>query len=70
MRFLHSADLHIDRSFEGVHLLSEKVKTQLPAINQKIIRNLVDVALEKSGRFCFAGWGYIPSSTAESKSAA
>ncbi len=35
MRFLHSADLHIDRSFEGVHLLSEKVKTQLPAINQK-----------------------------------
>ena len=32
---LHSADLHIDRSFEGVHLLSEKVKTQLPAINQK-----------------------------------
>ncbi|MDU5814454.1 MAG: DNA repair exonuclease [Enterococcus casseliflavus] len=51
MRFLHSADLHIDRSFEGVHLLSEKVKTQLPAINQKIIRNLVDVALEKAVDF-------------------
>lgn len=46
MRFLHSADLHIDRSFEGIRMLSDNVKEQLPLINRKIIKKLVDTALE------------------------
>ncbi|KPG70321.1 metallophosphoesterase family protein [Enterococcus sp. RIT-PI-f] len=56
MRFLHSADLHIDRSFEGLHLLSEKVKAQLPAINQKVLHHLTNVALTEEVDFVlFAG---------------
>lgn len=51
MRFLHSADLHIDRSFEGLHLLSEKVKAQLPAINQQVMRHLTDLALAQEVDF-------------------
>ncbi|OTN75137.1 hypothetical protein A5886_000207 [Enterococcus sp. 8G7_MSG3316] len=56
MRFLHSADLHIDRSFEGLHLLSEKVKAQLPGINHQVMRHLTDLALAQAVDFVlFAG---------------
>jgi exonuclease SbcD len=51
MRFLHSADLHIDRSFEGIQMLSDKVKEQLPAINRKVLQKLVDTALEQEVDF-------------------
>lgn len=45
IRFIHGADLHIDRAFEGVSSLSETIQKQLPSINQKILSRLVDTAL-------------------------
>lgn len=56
LRFLHCADLHIDRSFEGVRGLSATIKKQMTTINQRILHKIVDEALANQVDFVlFAG---------------
>ncbi|MCU7700856.1 hypothetical protein OM428_04035 [Enterococcus gallinarum] len=65
MRFLHSADLHIDRSFEGIRMLSDNVKEQLPLINRKIIKNWL--IRHWSMKWILFSWrGYLPPSPSKS----
>ena len=46
LRFLHCADLHLDRSFEGLHTISKRVK-KMPAINEQMLENIVFIAIDK-----------------------
>lgn len=50
IRFLHCADLHIDRPFEGLHLLEDNSKT-LAKANAKVLEKIVDEALSQSVDF-------------------
>lgn len=50
IRFLHCADLHIDRPFEGLHLLDDNNKA-LPQANAKVLENIIDEALSQSVDF-------------------
>lgn len=55
LRFIHCADLHFDRTFEGLHLLDNEVKN-LPRENEKVLSRIVDLAIEQSIDFLlFAG---------------
>ena len=54
LRFIHCADLHFDRSFEGLHLITE-VKA-LPLANEQVLENIVTLALAEAVDFVlFAG---------------
>ncbi|MFQ7234478.1 MAG: metallophosphoesterase family protein [Enterococcus hulanensis] len=51
MKFLHAADLHLDRSFEGLTSVPEHFQKQLAAANQKMLENIVDAALAEAVDF-------------------
>ncbi|MGG5371209.1 metallophosphoesterase family protein [Enterococcus sp. AZ196] len=51
MKFLHAADLHLDRSFEGLIAVPEHFQEQLAAANQKMLRNIVDTAIAEAVDF-------------------
>lgn len=54
LRFIHCADLHFDRSFEGLHLVSET--KSLAESNGQVLENIVNLALEEEVDFMlFAG---------------
>lgn len=54
LRFIHCADLHFDRSFEGLHLIAQ-VKA-LPLVNNQVLEKIVTLALEEQVDFLlFAG---------------
>ncbi|GGI66642.1 metallophosphoesterase [Enterococcus alcedinis] len=50
LRFLHCADLHLDRSFEGLQLIHENV-THLPEVNERVLENIVTLALAEEVDF-------------------
>lgn len=47
MRFLHAADLHLDRSFEGLTSVPEHFQETLATANQKMLHNIVDAAIDQ-----------------------
>lgn len=51
MKFLHAADLHLDRSFEGLTRVPEQFQEQLLTANQKMLENIVNTALTQSVDF-------------------
>ncbi|GAA3017923.1 metallophosphoesterase family protein [Tetragenococcus solitarius] len=55
LHFIHCADLHFDRPFEGLHLIAEKSK-ELPRENAQVLSNIVTFAIAESVDFVlFAG---------------
>ncbi len=52
LRFIHCADLHFDRPFEGLHLVASKTK-ELPRENEQVLANIVRLAIEKKLIFYF-----------------
>jgi DNA repair exonuclease SbcCD nuclease subunit len=54
LRFIHCADLHFDRTFEGLHLITQ-VK-ELPLANNQVLEKIVTLALDEQADFLvFAG---------------
>lgn len=51
MKFLHAADLHLDRSFEGLTNVPEYFQKQLVTANQKMLKNIVDTAITQAVDF-------------------
>lgn len=51
MKFLHTADLHLDRSFEGLTSVPEYFQEQLAMANQKVLKKIVDTAIDHSVDF-------------------
>lgn len=51
LRFIHGADLHFDRSFEGLTGLAPAASQRLPQINQEVLANIVEVACERKVDF-------------------
>ncbi|MFC4770735.1 metallophosphoesterase family protein [Enterococcus hermanniensis] len=51
MKFLHAADLHLDRSFEGLTTVPEYFEKQLMTANQTMLQNIVDVAINNNVDF-------------------
>lgn len=55
LRFIHCADLHFDRPFEGLHLIADKSK-ELPRENDQVLSNIVTLAITETVDFLlFAG---------------
>ncbi|GMA07581.1 metallophosphoesterase [Tetragenococcus halophilus subsp. flandriensis] len=55
LRFIHCADLHFDRPFEGLHSVASKTK-ELPRENGQVLANIVKLAIEEKVDFLlFAG---------------
>lgn len=50
LRFLHCADLHLDRSFEGLQLIHDRV-THLTEANERVLENIVSLALAEQVDF-------------------
>lgn len=50
LRFIHCADLHLDRSFEGLYLMNESVD-ELLEINEKVLESIVSVAIKEAVDF-------------------
>ena len=50
LRFIHCADLHLDRSFEGLYLMNESVD-ELLKINEKVLESIVSVAIKEAVDF-------------------
>lgn len=50
LRFIHCADLHLDRSFEGLYLIDESVK-ELPEVNEQVLASIVSVAIQEAVDF-------------------
>lgn len=46
MKLLHTADLHMDRAFEGLKKLPKLIARQLQHANQKMLENITEVALK------------------------
>jgi DNA repair exonuclease SbcCD nuclease subunit len=46
IRFLHTADLHIDRAFEGVTPTESLFANRLLTANERVLENIVEVALK------------------------
>jgi len=46
IRFLHTADLHIDRAFEGVMPTESLFADRLLTANERVLKNIVEVALK------------------------
>ncbi|MDR3156746.1 MAG: metallophosphoesterase [Lactobacillales bacterium] len=56
IRFLHVSDLHIDRAFEGVRPTEELFSNRLLLANEKTLKKIIDVAIERKVDFLiFAG---------------
>lgn len=51
LRFIHGADLHFDRSFEGVKGLSESATKRLLTANQTMLTNIVAAAVTRQVDF-------------------
>lgn len=51
MRFIHGADLHMDRNFEGLTGIDEKVAEDLMGLNEQVLTNIVEVALAEAVDF-------------------
>lgn len=51
LRFIHAADLHFDRSFEGLKGLCEEAVRLLPERNRQMLDNLVAAAIAKEVDF-------------------
>lgn len=45
VKFLHIADLHLDRAFEGLATLDKQTEAQLLTANQRVLTRIVDLAL-------------------------
>lgn len=51
MKFLHAADLHLDRSFEGLTSVPETFQKRLTTANQKMLENIIETALVQAVDF-------------------
>lgn len=51
MKFLHAADLHLDRSFEGLTTIPEYFQENLVTANKKMLKNIVDTAITEAVDF-------------------
>jgi DNA repair protein SbcD/Mre11 len=51
MKFLHAADLHLDRSFEGLTTIPEYFQENLATANKKMLKNIVDTAITEAVDF-------------------
>ncbi|KAF1299064.1 metallophosphoesterase [Enterococcus sp. JM4C] len=45
VKFIHAADLHLDRSFEGLVGMNRNSQMEFLKVNQKVLENLVDIAI-------------------------
>lgn len=45
MKFIHAADLHLDRSFEGLTAIPETFQPYLKQANQKMLQHIIDAAI-------------------------
>ncbi len=55
IRFIHCADLHFDRPFEGISAIDEE-QAQFYQYNEQTLKNIVDVAIDEAVDFVlFAG---------------
>lgn len=64
MKLLHSADLHLDRSFEGLKAFPEQVGQKLQDVNKRVLHNLIDTALKNQvDAVIFAGDTFHQSQT-------
>ncbi|MHC5268483.1 metallophosphoesterase family protein [Enterococcus sp. LJL98] len=50
LRFIHCADLHLDRSFEGLYLVNEGLE-ELPKMNAQVLESIVSVAIQEAVDF-------------------
>lgn len=56
MKLLHTADLHVDRPFEGLKNVPLSIKEKLQQVNQQVLSNIIDVAInEQVDLVVFAG---------------
>ncbi|MFV0559999.1 MAG: exonuclease SbcCD subunit D [Enterococcus sp.] len=56
VKFIHAADLHIDRSFEGLPLLNERVQKKFLTANHTMLERIVKISLLNKVDFVlFAG---------------
>lgn len=46
MKVLHTADLHLDRSFEGIKTIPHQISEHLQQANQQTLKNIIDLAIE------------------------
>lgn len=51
MKFLHAADLHLDRSFEGLTQIPAHFQEQLMNANQNMLKTIVDTAITQAVDF-------------------
>ncbi|OQO67967.1 metallophosphoesterase [Enterococcus villorum] len=45
VKFIHAADLHMDRSFEGLIILDKQVQEKLVEANLKVLSNIIEKAI-------------------------
>ena len=50
LRFIHCADLHFDRPFEGLHLIADKIK-EFAHANEQVLENITTLALKEQVDF-------------------
>lgn len=56
IKILHAADLHMDRSFEGIKQFPKTFEKQLLVANQQMVKNIIETALtEQVDAVIFAG---------------
>lgn len=64
MKLLHIADLHLDRSFEGLKAFPEQVAQKLRGANKRVLHTLIDTALKNQvDAVIFAGDTFHQSQT-------
>lgn len=51
MKFLHAADLHLDRSFEGLIEVADSFQPYLLQANQQMLKTIVDTAIQEDVDF-------------------
>lgn len=51
MRFIHAADLHIDRNFEGLAGIGGDLAADLMQLNEQVLTNIVEVTLQAQADF-------------------
>ena len=51
IQFIHAADLHMDRSFEGLVNLDKRVQERLLIANLNVLSNIVDEAIKHAVDF-------------------
>ena len=61
MKLLHTADLHMDRSFEGLTGIPTALAKRLREANQQLLMNIVTVAIREAvDLVIFAGDTFHP----------